>query len=353
MKVAVYAIALNEARFVQRWADSARGADCVIAVDTGSTDGTLAEFGGAGVPVISISIHPWRFDDARNAALALVPADVDVCIALDMDEVLMPGWRDALERAWRPGTTRLRHPFAFTQNEDGTPKQVMYSHRIHARHAYRWAFPIHEALTFKGDGQELVIWCDDLWIHHLTAPKPTRATYLPTLAAAAKDNPACERMAFYYARELMYHQQFAAAEKEFLRYLDLPTARWPEQRCEAMRYIGRCQDAQGRSHEHWYMRAVLEHDGSRLAWTELANNRMKQQDWMGAVWAAGRAMRCAMPKGELYDVKEMAAGPYDIGGVSAFYAGLMDKASTWMEHAAQLYPDDERYRNNMKFIPAT
>ena len=93
MKVAVYAIALNESMHVDRLASSAIDADYRVVADTGSTDDTVERLKKAGVTVHKIAIRPWRFDDARNAALALLPADADVCVTMDMDEFLEPGWR--------------------------------------------------------------------------------------------------------------------------------------------------------------------------------------------------------------------------------------------------------------------
>ena len=110
MRVAVYTIALNEEHFVQRWAESAREADLLLIADTGSTDATVSRAQSLGVEVARIKVAPWRFDDARNASLALIPADVDICIALDMDEVLVLGWREHLE-AIAPTTTRPRYRY--------------------------------------------------------------------------------------------------------------------------------------------------------------------------------------------------------------------------------------------------
>ena len=93
MKVAVYTIALNEAAHAERWANSAVDADYRIVADTGSTDDTVERLTRAGVTVHRIAIRPWRFDDARNAAMALIPDDVDVCCSMDMDRWLAPGWR--------------------------------------------------------------------------------------------------------------------------------------------------------------------------------------------------------------------------------------------------------------------
>ena len=41
MKIAVYTIALNEEKFVERWAESCKDADYRLILDNGSTDGTF------------------------------------------------------------------------------------------------------------------------------------------------------------------------------------------------------------------------------------------------------------------------------------------------------------------------
>jgi hypothetical protein len=79
LKVAVYAIAKNEEQHVRRFMSSVEAADVVAVADSSSTDATVAALQSAGAAVHETHISLWRFDDARNAALALVPADVDVC----------------------------------------------------------------------------------------------------------------------------------------------------------------------------------------------------------------------------------------------------------------------------------
>ena len=109
MKVAVYTIALNEVQFVKKWYESAKDADYLLIADTGSTDKTVELAKKLGINVISIGVKPWRFDDARNASLAALPLDIDYCIALDMDEILIEGWREELEKAHKEGWTRPRY----------------------------------------------------------------------------------------------------------------------------------------------------------------------------------------------------------------------------------------------------
>ena len=80
--------------------NSAVDADHRIVGDTGSSDDTVERLLSKGVTVHRIGIRPWRFDDARNAVMALIPGDVDVCVTMDMDVF----WRLAgARRSRRPG----------------------------------------------------------------------------------------------------------------------------------------------------------------------------------------------------------------------------------------------------------
>ncbi|MFZ4600543.1 MAG: glycosyl transferase family 2, partial [Terrimicrobiaceae bacterium] len=71
MRIAVYAISKNEEQFVERFCKSAEDADLVMIADTGSTDDTVGLARELGATVNRICITPWRFDKARDAALAL------------------------------------------------------------------------------------------------------------------------------------------------------------------------------------------------------------------------------------------------------------------------------------------
>ena len=109
MKIAIYTIVKDEVTQVEPFLNCCREADLVCLADTGSTDGGPDLLRQGGAVLHSIAVKPWRFDTARMAALSLVPADVDICVKLDLDERLEPGWRQELEKAWQPNTTRLRY----------------------------------------------------------------------------------------------------------------------------------------------------------------------------------------------------------------------------------------------------
>ena len=139
MKIAVYTIAKNEEKFAKRWADSCAEADYRIVLDTGSTDKTAEILHCCGVTVVQEIIDPWRFDTARNISLHHVPEDADWCIVLDMDEVLAPGWRKALEdhvvNNEMAGVTRIR-PWYVWSWKDGKPDREFAGERIHSRNDY-------------------------------------------------------------------------------------------------------------------------------------------------------------------------------------------------------------------------
>ena len=112
VKVAVYTIALNEEKHVERWYNSVKDdADYLLIADTGSTDRTIEIAKSLGINVVSITVKPWRFDVGRNASLALVPTDIDYCLPLDMDEIMLPGWKDELQKAFDNHATRPRYDY--------------------------------------------------------------------------------------------------------------------------------------------------------------------------------------------------------------------------------------------------
>ena len=75
----MYAIAKNEAQFVDRFMDSMSEADWVCVLDTGSADDTVEKLRARGAIVEQKVIDPWRFDTARNESMKLIPAEADVC----------------------------------------------------------------------------------------------------------------------------------------------------------------------------------------------------------------------------------------------------------------------------------
>ena len=351
LKICVYAISKNEAHFVQRFCESAKEADLILIADTGSTDGLPEEAIKHGAVVHHISITPWRFDLARNAALALIPRDYDVCISLDIDEVLQPGWREEIERVWIKGhTTRLRYMFDW-----GCGIQFFYE-KIHAKHGYMWHHPCHEYPIFDGRITEVWAQTNMLLAVHMPDPTKSRGQYLDLLELSVKEDPDCPRNAFYYARELSFHRKWQEAIDACNSYLKLPRATWPNERCYAYRVMGRSYNELGNweEAEKAFQMAASESPNTREPWCELAMLNYRLARWEECFAFASRALRIT-DRQQVYTVDPEVWGfqPHDLAAVSAWHLGLKDMALTQAKLALEHSPDDIRLQNNVKFMSGT
>lgn len=346
MKIAVYTIALNEEQFVERWASSAADADVLLIADTGSTDRTVELARQYGIEIIAVRVRPWRFDDARNAALAALPLDIDYCIALDMDEVLLPDWRAELEKAHAEGWTRPRYQYTWNWNDDGSPGLTYGGDKIHARIGYRWKHPVHEVLRTYGDTIETQGWVG-LEIYHFADNTKSRGQYMPLLKQAVDEDPADDRNAFYYARELYYYGRYDEAVQQFMRHLSLPRAAWAPERAASMRFIAKCRPEEA---EYWLKAAAKEAPGRREPYVDLAKHYYAKGDWANCLSASESALAITeRPLEYLCESYSWGAAPWDFAAISAYRMSMFKKALEYGEKAVELEPANERIAKNLEF----
>ena len=347
LKIAVYAISKNEEQFVNRFCDSAKDADLVLIADTGSTDKTVELALQNGAKVYDICIKPWRFDKARDTALALIPGDFDVCISLDLDEVLEPGWREEIERVWKDDTTRLRYKFDW-----GAGISFFYE-KIHHRVGYHWHHPVHEYPRPDARTKEVYANTDMLLVSHHPDNTKSRGQYMPLLELAVTEDPRCPRNAFYHARELTFYSRWQEAIVALNKYLAMPEATWQNERCYAMRLLGMSYEHLGNHWEahKWYRLAVAEAPGTREPWCELAMFAYKKSLWVECYSAAKSALEIK-DKALVYtmDPEVWGARPWDLASIAAWHLGLKDEALALLAKAIELAPDDQRLRNNLQLI---
>lgn len=353
MKVAVYTIALNEEQFIEAWYESAKEADYLLIADTGSTDKTVELAKSLNINVATMSIKPWRFDTARNASLALIPSDIDYCIALDMDEVLLPGWRKELERALKEGTTRPRYQYTWNwKNPEETEPGLQYGgDKIHSRFGYKWKHPVHEVLTSYGDTLESQSWVN-LQIHHHADNSKPRSQYLPLLAQAVAEDLNDDRNAFYYARELFFYGRYEEATMEFERHLSLPKATWAPERAASMRYLAKCTLDISKKFS-WLSKATLESPNRREPLIEMAQHLYQNESWDDCLKYASQALE--IPDKPLdYLCEEFAWGelPYDLAAIAAYNLKKYDLALKYGETAVELAPKDDRLAANLAYYRA-
>lgn len=345
MKVAIYTISLNEIQFVDRWVNSVRDADYLVVADTGSTDGTIKLLQSHGVNVHSISVKPWRFDDARNAALALIPSDADVCISMDMDELMAPGWRSALERAWTEGTTRLRYTYVWAFDDQDQPLHSFSGDKCHARHNYRWRRPVHETVFATGD--ETVVTAPDVIMWHKQDKNKSRGQYLHLLEQSHRETPDCHQTLFWLAREYAYYQNQEKAVEHFKKYLEFEGS-WHEERSESQRWLSKLLP-----HEklYWLRLAVATAPMRREPWIDLAEHYYNTTEWLQCLAHACQAIAITHKSNSYLETAEAwGSKPYDLAGIAAWNLGLKKDAVNYIEQAAQLNPSDQRIQNNLKVV---
>jgi glycosyltransferase involved in cell wall biosynthesis len=348
MKIAVYTIALNEGQFVERWYQSAKEADYLLIADTGSTDGTRELALKLGITVVDISVKPWRFDDARNASLAALPTDTDICVQLDMDEILLPGWREEIEKAFAQGGTRIRYNYTWNwkDEEQTIPATTFGGDKIHARYGYRWKHPVHEVIIPYADTEEKQVWTQ-LNLHHHPDNTKSRSQYLPLLKQSTLEDPWDDRNAYYYARELFFYRKYEEAAKEFKRHLALPTAVWAPERAASMRYLAKIELD---NREDWLMKAYMQAPGRREPLVELAQHFYQLESWASCLHFARKALEIE-EKPLDFLCEDFAWGylPWDLAAISSYWLEEKDQAVLYGTTALELNPNDVRLQENMKF----
>jgi tetratricopeptide (TPR) repeat protein len=344
MKIAVYAIAKNEEQFVKRFCDSAKEADLILIADTGSTDNTAVLAAECGAVVYDIFVKPWRFDTARDAALALIPKDYDVCVSLDLDEILTDGWRQEIENVWKADTTRLRYKY------DWGSGISFYYEKIHHRHGYYWKNAVHEYPMPRYGTIENYAQTDKLLVVHMPDNSKSRGQYLPLLEQSVKEDKHEPRNAFYYARELTFYSRWLDAVVALNDYLNMPEATWQNERAYAMRLLGKCYDELKQDGRLWYIKACETAPNTREVWVELAQSCYFKSDWQTCFDACKKAL-LIKDKELVYTMNPEVWGalPHDLLAIAAYNLGNKEEAITNGKLALQFEPDNTRLTKNLTY----
>lgn len=286
MRLGLYAICRDEGGYVERWMNTLlaelQPGDSITVVDTGSTDNTLRElrrlsYQQPNIHIHSAAVKPWRFDAARNVALSLVPAEMDMVWSLDLDEFPQPGWRKEIEQAYEAAResglpSRLRYHFTWNFLEDGSPGYQFWADKLHARAGFIWKGIAHEWLeadldTWPHDrtyGSHLFV--DSLHVHHHQDPSKERNERdMSLMEKALAEQPDNHRMQYYYGRQLYFNQRYDEARVWLQKALDNPNNRWADERSQAMIYI--CWSRGG---WEWLLKAIAEAPHRREPWYRLA-----------------------------------------------------------------------------------
>lgn len=350
-KVCVYAICKNEEKFIEKWYSSIKEADYICVLDTGSTDNSIKKFKELGIKVRKKIINPWRFDIARNESLKLIPKDTDICICLDLDEIMLPGWKDELLKLWNNNITRIKYLYNWKLDEKDKPLISFYADKIHAYNKYIWTHPVHEVL--KHISNESIIQTDKIIINHYPDQAKSRSSYLKLLELSVKEDPSDDRNLHYLGREYMYYKKWNKCIDTLIKHLNLKTSTWKDERSASMRYIGRCYIALKRYNEAemWYKKAINETPYLKEPYVELTMLYYNLKQYKDAIKYGKKASKITNPNltyiNEIFTKDETLD---DILSICYYYDGNKKEGLKHINKALKINPNNERIIANKKFF---
>lgn len=231
--IGVYAISKNEEQLIGRWAEKLQHAmsknyvQQAVLFDTGSTDETveIAQNVCRGLKIIRGLVSPWRFDEGKNTALALLP-DVDIAVSVDIDEyVPMGSWvalLTHLENSLRITgrlPDRIHHSFRTVwdweqleaegkKDDQSTNSSQHYHDRLHSRANWLWALPVHEILEWKATALDYekdprIDFLASFWMIQKPVTKDSRPKYMALLEESVKERPDVWKSWSFLAQEYL------------------------------------------------------------------------------------------------------------------------------------------------------
>lgn len=351
MKICVYAIAKNEIKFLNRWYNSVKEADYVCVLDTGSTDGTFELLKKLNIITKQKTYKNFRFDQARNDSMKLIPKDTDICVCVDIDEVFIAGWSKILKDKWTEQTTQARYRYTWNFNPDGSEGTVFMAEKIHKYNCFTWKNPVHEVLSPIPNLKNNIIDLPSIQLNHLADNSKSRSSYLPLLELSVKEDPLNDRNTHYLGREYMFYGEYDKAITTLKKHLELPTSVWDLERSASYRYIANCYKHKKDflNQEKYLQLALLEANYTRENFYELAVFYFEQEDYLKSAIYFEQMLK--IKNRELnYMSSPLCWGslPHDYLSFCYYKLNQIKKAIINTKIAIDLNPE-ERLKNNLKF----
>lgn len=350
-KIAVYTICHNEEDNVLSWIDNTKEADIVIVGDTGSTDNTVALLEEHGITVHKITVSPWRFDEARNQLLKLLPKDITICISLDFDERLSTGWRKKIEQVWRNETTRLNYNYSETLTINSNRISTIISSRIHSRQNYQWVYPVHELLYYQGPDQEVMNYVSGLEIIHTPEPSKDRSQYLHLMKLAVAEHPKDLRLVHQLGRDYMQYGWYDQCI-ETMKYNLTLEAVSNEQKNACRRLIARAYGAkkQVEKAKKQLLKLIDEVPYCSSSYIEYAIILYQYQHWDDLIALSKQCSKIDFNYRSIYnEFKDSENVLYDLLSLAYYHRSDYHQALAFEEKALSVNVNNDRYKKNIKY----
>ena len=350
-KICVYAICKNESKFIKRWYESIKGADYICVLDTGSEDDSLKILKSLNIKVKQKVIKPWRFDTARNESMKLIPKDTDICICLDIDEIILPGWKEELYKIWNDKITRINYKYNWSLDENDKPIISFYANKIHKNGFYKWTHPVHEILSPIKEESSIVT--DNIIINHYPDITKSRSNYLPLLELSVKEDPTDDRNMHYLGREYMYYKKWNKCIDTLIKHLSLPKATWKDERCASMRFIATSYiNLKRYDKDHmWLDKAMAEAPYLRDPFIERAILEHSFKNYEESIKYGKKALKIKTRKYTYINSEHSWDETiYDIMSINYYMIGNKKEGLKYLNKALKINPNNIRIKDNKKYF---
>lgn len=359
-KICVYAIAKNEEQFVDSWCESAMEADAVVVLDTGSTDNTVEKLREHGVMVETKTFTPWRFDDARNESMKLIPEDCNILVCIDLDERFEPGWANIIRDNWIERThERVWYMYTWSHDCYGNNARNFVCNKIHSRD-WKWQYPVHELLrnihtnSEDCDREKCLDLSDQVHLHHYPDMNKSRASYLPLLKQRKLEDPNDYYGRIYLAHEYYYREYYKESIQELKDILQNPLFKEKLNQLDKAScylFMGDSYSALGECNKAIlaYHKAIDIDETYREPYINLAKIYLSQKRYS---FAEG-ALKTAIQKSyRHYSWLERDLSwtyePYDLLTLACYYNNNKKESIVYAAKALSYCPEDERLKNNLR-----
>lgn len=248
LKIAIYGICKDEIINIEKYIKCFNKADYICILDTGSTDGTWEYLQNAKQEYSNLIIEqkifdPWRYDEARNYSLTLIPKDVSINFMMDLDEIIKEdNWAETIKNAWDPLFSRGM--YTYNRRVDPISDAVVQKFTEYRIHNNIWHYEgiVHEQLHDIGGNRNFFLdECVNVPItvwHYPT--NPNRESYIELCEKGVKEQPNNWIMHLQLAAEYEVHNKWEKAITEYRTII-------AEQDSLSLAEVGRCYASLGRT----------------------------------------------------------------------------------------------------------
>ena len=347
-RICVYCICKNESKFVDRFMDALDEIrDHVYVLDTGSTDNTVDLFKKRKAHVFEKKYDHFMFDVARNDALNLVPHNYDICISLDIDDVIQKGFVNTINNIWDENTTQLEYTYYYTMDEYDNPIVIHRSNKIHSREGFYWEYPIHEVLRYSGNNNKIK-YTDEILVIHRPDIYKSRDFYLGLLEERVEKYPNDMRNIFLLAREYKRYGRNLEGIRMCHRFLSLCSTYSIEKtkvQCllaHMYRELKMYEES-----ELWADRAIEERKDTRSPYYEKVLTYYEAKRYEELIKAGDEALKITKYNYDIIDDAGCWNGSIsDYMSFAYFYLKDYANAIKYIDMTINQNPNDERLKKN-------